>query len=430
MKKVFTTLSFLALWIAAYAQTNSVDMEYRRETGPFDSVFFMEARDYVFMKQVRTRSLFKVSLLGSLQEDGNFEPGSPFSLPFLSFEQKISPAFSVNTGFHFYGILEGGDGASFQVANIGLSVEPRAYLNMRRQIEAGERADNLSGNYLSLQLGYSHYQPAASRGLPHRNGYYSFLNFGMQRRLLKRGFIDIRAGLGASYNEEIDIAFNPETERLQILREDKWQPAFQLQAALGLAFGRGEPEEGRLCNALLCFREAGQMFRIDLIRLARRAGPGRYLGNLAVAYERKIGFSPFSLSLETEVELSAYDYTQFQGHELFWQVALEPRYYYNLRRRIAQGRSASNLSANYVTLRVSAGRSSFRQEQAVPERLETGNYNQFLAGPLWGIQRRIFRHGFFGYQLGVVFGREWDPAGPYSSTLVEVHSRLQVGLAF
>jgi hypothetical protein len=302
------------------------------------------------------------------------------------------------------------DNSAIEFQNLGISLEPRIYLGMAKKIEEGTSANNLSGNYLGLQLGYTRYYSLVY-GL---NSYHALANFGIQRRLLRRGYIDLKAGLGSVYSSELEISVIDDQTSLANI--ESWRPAIQLQASIGIAFGQGRPEDGRICNALLCYEEDQSMLKFDLIRLASGISSQSFRGDFAVAYERKIWQSPFSIQVENAFNYFTFDYIGVNGNELIWEVSLEPRYYYNLKKRMAQGKSVNNLSANFLSLRFAGEKDFYNYTEDGENKVKRSNERiSFI--PTWGIQRRIFKRGYFAYQLGV--------GGSYTRRIGSDNSRFE-----
>ncbi|MDO7876183.1 hypothetical protein Q5H93_15670 [Hymenobacter sp. ASUV-10] len=87
------------------------------------------------------------------------------------------------------------------------------------------------------------------------------------------------------------------------------------------------------------------------------------------------------------------------GAEVESQVAA--RYYYNLNRRIRKGKSASNFSANYLSLAL--GSSLGRYGFGTPFTSDGSQGQSFRASAalLYGFQRRLGRYGFFDLMAGL-----------------------------
>ena len=103
-----------------------------------------------------------------------------------------------------------------------------------------------------------------------------------------------------------------------------------------------------------------------------------------------------------------YSEQQFKFHQISFQIA--PRFYYNLKNRIRKGKTANDLSAEYL---------SFRSQW-------TFNYiKKYDFSILWGIQRRVFENMFINYELGYDF-----PSNSFALYEEKIISELKIGLAF
>jgi hypothetical protein len=445
MKKLYPfMLLFLCFCSSLVAQEDSLTVEYRQETDTFQPATFANMQAYVFMEQVETPSLWKLPLIGVGSQQSEYEIGAnafPAPRSFIEYERKLNSFLSLNMGVGFGASILNSE---FQVDHAGLNVEPRWYLGMRKKVANGESANNLSGNYIGLQLSAFQYQGVndnreagqfvswyENSTLPQTTGMAALLNFGIQRRILRRGYFNIKAGVGASYYQDTDLGYDAVNDQVFLEVDEGWHPAFQAELTYGLAFGQGKPDEGRLCDALLCFQEESRLLKINFANLINGLNRDYYSGSLALAYEQKLGASPFSLQLDVTGQYTGYSNQLSRLRNGYVEVGFEPRYYYNLNKRIAQGKSGNNLSANYFTLRTSfrSGQESFRAETlAVSE--NTQRYNYLLFTPAWGFQRRIFKHGYIGYQLGLTYGRDIDSDLSAADNVFELRSDFNFGLAF
>jgi hypothetical protein len=436
MKQIYLfILGMLCVLGSLSAQDDELQIEHRQERDSFVAPSFANMQDYLFMQQVETRSLWKVPLIGSNSSTGfgfaalHFNYGDfPPSNFFVEYERKLNDYFSINTGLVLSGSLGYDD---FTLDQIGLNLEPRWYLGMRRKIAEGKSANNLSGNYLGLQL--SAFRDRANGNFfPGDNGVAALLNFGVQRRVLRRGYFSFRAGLGAGYSENVvvDGKVNEQGFITELEYDDRWRAVFQAEVTYGVAFGKGRPEEGRLCDVLMCFQEEQQLFKINVANLINGLSRYGYSGRLSVAFEQKLGASAFSVQLDITGNY-AYSNGIFNTlHYAFLDIGFEPRYYYNLKKRIAQGKSGNNLFANYFTLRTSYVNTHERwSPKTVSEPFEYRD-GYVLLTPAWGFQRRIFKKGYVGYQFGIGYGRNVRKNSESSSFIFDFRSDFRFGLAF
>ncbi|WKS95412.1 hypothetical protein [Riemerella columbina] len=83
------------------------------------------------------------------------------------------------------------------------------------------------------------------------------------------------------------------------------------------------------------------------------------------------------------------------GTGWFLDASLEPRYYYNIKRRAEQGKNTTANAANFLTVGI-----SYR-----PEKSFGGQYTDYQSisiVPKWGIRRNLGDH--FHYEVGAGFG--------------------------
>ena len=420
-------MGLLCLSSIAFGQISPSDSLNSESYSSLDSITYVGPESYVFMTNVPFKSLFKLTLLGSDNRNISNREVSPLSRPILSYERKLSPSFSLNTGLHF--VL----GASTSIEKMGLSIEPRYYLGMKKQIEAGTHANNLSGNYLALQTAYVRYDFGNDELIPRRDGYFALLKLGMQRRLLRLGFVDFSAGVGIAKSTVTDITLTQDVPFVSydLTTEEKWHPAIDIQASIGLAYGKGRPEDGRLCNVLLCYKEENDLLKINLIDLIQQIGFGQYAGSIDIAYEFKLPNTSWSVELGSNASYQRTNYTDIAFDDFNSSIYLQPRYYYNLKRRIAMGKSVDNLSADFIGLKT--GVSFNKSEILVGDQLTKEDSSNYYFAPTWGIQRRIFKRGYFSYQVGFQFDgleslvNENSVAANLAFSLI---SDFQLGIAF
>ncbi|HDZ12294.1 MAG TPA: hypothetical protein ENH53_08750 [Bacteroidetes bacterium] len=108
-------------------------------------------------------------------------------------------------------------------------------------------------------------------------------------------------------------------------------------------------------------------------------------------------------------------------------VRLEPRWYYNLRKRKAKGKRIDGNSGNFISL----------QTSYYPGGLAISNYDDveispvFTLSPMWGIQRNIGHH--FNYEVAVGMGYSHyfpDKNGYGESDNLSLDLLLRIGYRF
>lgn len=105
--------------------------------------------------------------------------GSPFQA-YIAYEYKLDPSFS---------LLAEARGFPLFFSDLSASVALRYYYDMEKRIKQGKSANNFSGNYFSIQQTNLVYHPGAIIGIPGIE-----LLYGLQRKLGRRGFIDVNLG--------------------------------------------------------------------------------------------------------------------------------------------------------------------------------------------------------------------------------------------
>jgi hypothetical protein len=163
---------------------------------------------------------------------------------------------------------------------------------------------------------------------------------------------------------------------------------------LGLAFGGGKKSSTNTCDLFNCFEEENSLWKFDFRNLYRRIPSLGYSVNINPEYERKIGQSSFSVN--TSINFSYHKYNSLNGYG--FGTAIEPRYYYNLKKRIASGKSANNLSGNYFSLKIGGEYLNWdsRNTSSTPNVVQFTKFHgtNYRLEPRWGIQRRLFKNGF------------------------------------
>jgi hypothetical protein len=224
-----------------------------------------------------------------------------------------------------------------------------------------------------------------------------FLRWGIQRRFLKHGYVDL--GFKGGYNFALE-------------NHSMSYGFFGTYIDAGLAFTRDRQklDFDKLCPVLKC--HAADRFLLksnlaDIISLTtiRRIFIGSVYPNIAAEF--KLGSSPFSINTQvgSRVEYAtswSLDYMNI--FTLSPRALIEGRYYYNLKRRILTGKTGNGLSANYV----SAGAMFSGEYQIFQNAGYRSNLSHAFAGVIvsTGIQRLISNHLYFDLNVGLAYGVE------------------------
>lgn len=380
------------------AQTDSVKVSISQETGILEKSEIIDNSQYVLKRQEPINQLFKLQV-GSTPTDYSRGGTIEFNVT-AGYERKFGKAFSVNALLDFWTVDEGRNKSAFSAI-----IQPRLYLN--------QNVSNLSGAYLGLKFqqnltGTVYDSDIYTKSFNQRVG----LTWGIQNRFLNTGLIDIGVTAGFETNTltqpiwaktgqgYYDSKF---TGNYSETKNTEW--FIRSEARIGIGFSNSSNKyKATTCDVFRCFEAQKSWLKIDFTRMFYVSENKKDV-NLGLDYEFKIGQSAWSINQAVRIQYRSYSgiYTMFNsngisatpysvGPYLSGSYSFEPRYYYNLRKRIAFGKSANNLSANYVSLL--NGFNFYENE---------GDWrgSKRHTGLVYGVQRRLVKNGFFDVNAGI-----------------------------
>ncbi len=364
--------------IYAQTKTQSDTIGIKTDSG----TLYLTPLEYAFMMHEETSWLVKANV------------GAGGRLGWLTslngaIEKRIAPSFTLDLHVEFgqYEILEGGG----FVNGIQSSLETRWYYRLNKRVKNNKLARNMSDNYLSLGMAYTH--------IFENSGYYSFetgekesyllslyAKWGLQRRFMKNGHADmgIKAGVGFTLKENNSSFL-----------------MFSTFVNLGLAFtkDRYTLDREKLCPVLKCYdgdnfiikSNLSSLFSISLFKYDKTIFIEPH-----IAFERKIGSTAFSIN--TELLSFFHDRNRYSipnqknYHSRTWGSTLlfEGRWYYNLKHRIRVGKTGNGLSASYIAMGGSYGYSE--QKNGRPKFTSSLHFAV-------GWQRLFSKHMYFDIQI-------------------------------
>jgi hypothetical protein len=178
--------------------------------------------------------------------------------------------------------------------------------------------------------------------------------------------------------------------------------------------------------------EEQQLWKIDPFNWSGSGENGQLQESMFgphLLYERKLRTS-WSVLAELTPQLLRYRevYNGPLYHGLELQSQLAGRYYYNLNKRIRKGKSASNFSANYLSVALGTGYG--RHGNGTPfTGGEQGHAVRASAAVLYGLQRRVSRYGFIDVSAGIPLPL-LPTAGPlFPNNTLHLVLDLRLGLA-
>lgn len=353
---------------------------------PDSTMNYINSMEYTFMMHEETSWMIKVSLIMHNKYGINVNPFK------VAFEQRIAKSFTLNLTFDGYKDMPE-DNIDFLING---KIETRWYYRQNKRVKNYQLARNMSDNYFALGFGYTQNLNADYDTLGSGNGKYLslFAKWGLQRRFLKPGHVD--AGITVGIMNALNGKFKPSL-------------VLNTYVELGLCFAKdkNELDPEKICPYVKCYEADRFAFKTNLSDLLN-IGLYEYYKwiNLSphLAFERKIGSSPFSVNTEIDASIG-YSETVTDDHyyDKYWQTGmiLEGRWYYNLKNRIRTGKSGNGLSANYMTI----GGSCYYIEDSRYD--ITGQISPQLHIAT-GFQRLISNHMYFDLQLGVNYYFEPD----------------------
>jgi hypothetical protein len=180
------------------------------------------------------------------------------------------------------------------------------------------------------------------------------------------------------------------------------------------------------------------LLKLDLFNLVTKADERDLVGEIRVGYEQKIAKSSFSINIEglfspyrlknSDILRGSKDIATTTGRR--FGVTLEPRWYYDQKKRIANGKSGNNLLGNYISFEM------LYQNQLVTKRHNdktTALYDikSLTFTPLWGTQQQFSKRIFYDFKLGWGF-RTVDEGKKFYFTNFQsnIYADILIGLRF
>lgn len=411
IKNHVIAILFLVAQTGLLAQKDTTYQTIYQETGDYQPPVIETPADRLFKTKVPARLMFKMNLAKSLFSReiigvGVLSEGRPIE---FGAEYKLSPAFSIGAyasvtpGFQITSIFSESRRPKFSSA----SMEVRWYHDMKKRIRSGRSANNFGGKYFGLET------TALLNSLYAGNTWSTqqvALRYGLQQRFMRNGYFDISLGAGISGNSYIfrdQISFSIDQ---------------RVSAGLAAFLPRAQSTTANdgLCDVLHCQDEQYKMLKVNLFNTLVFQSNNRFSNfglRPQIAYEHKIGKSPFSIEAEAGASYDKfkYSYSTYTDPDYItarfgtsrWTAAAELRYYYTMRKRILNGSSGNNLSGAFLALQ--GHRSQFIKNASSVE-VESGSniFSQFVASGdywtanlIWGYQQRMFNTGYIQFKFGL-----------------------------
>lgn len=381
-KKTLSIILLLAIQCHLFAQTDTSYQTIHQENGAYIAPLVETASDRLFRTRVPSNWMFKFNLAPSSGNDLH-----------IGAEYKIAPAFSVGA---YYGVGLGYNGLNGWQSTSSLAVEGRWYHDMKKRINDGRSANNFGGRYLALE----------GRMLSRRASEESWtdgritLRYGLQQRFMRKGYFDISFGAGISNWLSVpNSATTFSTDQRFSVGLAAFLPRYKTAAS-----------SDNLCEVLHCQDEQYKMLKINLFGLLSihsGAALNFFMLRPNVAFEHKIGRSPFAAELDVAARYQSGRFIS-ADHRFaiaYWNATGELKWYYNMRKRILEGRSGNNLSGAFIGLQLHRNNLikkavSFGADGSLiyNDNMVTGDY--WAGNLVWGIQQRVLERGFIQFKIG------------------------------
>ena len=180
-------LSFNTFYIIA--QNKNEKMEYAEQTTDTTESKLERRYNYLIRSHVEEKLLLKIGLdnLNYTKIDGLYD-----KIGFLykiSLEKKINPSwsFEIESGLRWSYLYTPSVKVSFLTIDY-LKLGTRYYYNLQHKIAKGKSANNFSSDYITLHANMGNVF------VPRGNGTGIFAGYGIQRRIGRKGYIDVSFG--------------------------------------------------------------------------------------------------------------------------------------------------------------------------------------------------------------------------------------------
>ncbi|MCF8405703.1 MAG: hypothetical protein K9H58_17285 [Bacteroidales bacterium] len=407
---VIALLLLMLLFLPGFIQAQKDSISYGLTNNQDTILKYISPMEYAFMMHEETSWLFKVNTtLTDLYRYRNYMK--------VGVEKRIAPSLTLELGLEqLYNEVP----SEFPLNHgVHTSIESKWYYRLNKRIQQKNVARNMSDNYISIGVAYTRYW--VNKGFSDwedftspksRSAISGYLKWGMQRRFLKNGHADMGFEVGLS--NKLNVKLSPSF-------------IFSTYVNMGLAFTKDKfmLDGNKLCPVLKCYDASNFALKSNvssLLSLHLSEFLNRIAINPNIAFERKVGNSAFSINTEAN---GIYGYSEYYfsyndsfNNSDFWRFGfqLEGRWYYNLKRRMLQGKTGNSLSANYITIGglYNISKADYQKKwESQP----------IIYGAI-GWQRFFGKHMYYDIQLGYEYFLNTEP------NVQESQPRIKMGIGY
>jgi hypothetical protein len=409
VKVVLTVLALLGA-VVSDAQ-DSIAISYSQEPDTLVKQRFIDRYENVFMTKVPTRQMFKIGYSG--YTGAGFRLGYEFKiLPHLSIEATI---YSKLNQYDFNTVAFG-SGRRFWA-----SAKSRWYYDMGKRVDQALSANNFSGSYFGISYEQS-IQEYGGLGLNAKNTGRFGLSYGFQSRFFNRGYVDLSVGL-----------FNKSDWKNKFLFEQDNSGFFSpkdfvltTQSAFGIAMGDWKKSKrAPACEVLLCDEQISDQWKVQLPDIT--VGLRLQTGNTSIAYERRIGGSPFSVEASVSAWLTRRTTSDVVHATYYFTGGVHLRYYYLQKMQLRRGSGGGNFSGPYAGIGASSLLSGFHVKDVQARYKDHAWYE--TATFSMGYQQRLFKSLYI--DGSVYYSDQFgDYRGGYNVPSNKIYSKVSFGFTF
>ncbi|HEY1055103.1 MAG TPA: hypothetical protein VGE24_08215, partial [Emticicia sp.] len=199
-------------------------------------------------------------------------------------------------------------------------------------------------------------------------------------------------------------------------KKNTWFITSRTPLSLGLSFPRKKKLKSNHCEFLQCNYEVKQLLKLDLTNAFY---VDKYLQTIVfdLGYERKLGYSPFSLNTSIiggftnthvnsrywEKDSSGFYHMPSSPKKKYYsaysyEIKEQLRYYLGMQKKITKGVSAGNLNGVYVGLSASYGGSGSTNKKSTESTTSFISKSRRI-GPLVGYQVQTNRNSFLDINI-------------------------------
>jgi hypothetical protein len=327
---------------------------------------------------------------------------------------------------------------SLYEANSGLKLG----LEIRNYIRKADQGPNMNGLYWGLKAETGRNNILIDQSLKYLGNSVTG-RMGFQALLTKTFFLDLSLGLGADYRvlDQYTSTSMEESPVIKVVANFGWKPLVDPQFKMGWSISRPRPTAVAKDLWLRGQSTKSTQYKIDLFGLFNHNLSGI---STAIELEKAFGKSGFSINLGAAGELHRPNHiTGADQDQLYvekystqsWRAYVEPRWYYNIPKRLRKNLTIDVFSGNFISLLMGHQqiyyKSDFDNQPYVKLREQSSRSGAELC---WGMQRSFFNVAFAECRFGVASMIEKDiyddGAISHSIYAFDAVADVKIGLKF